>query len=176
MHLVINQSTDRTEQVTTACIDKLYNLSKSNTLDGTSYLRGSINAAAAYEDAVTFLNTTWGPDLIVTASDYYIRFADPEVESVLKTAFNKAEGEGITTQEAANTVANYFHNNTNIESFDEFRHFKNGRYSFYSCTNLESIDLGSHNSLPDFHNCNNLKYFSGINSDEGVLTIPEEVT
>lgn len=175
MHLVINQPTDRTEQVTGACIDKLYNLSKSDTLDSTSYLRGSINAAGAYEDAVTFLNTMWGPDLIVTAGSYYIRFADPEVESVLKTALNKAEGEGITTQEAAVTdLGTTFQNNTDISTFYELKYFKGG--DFTGCSNLEGVDVSGMTPIPRFNGCSKLAYFNGPNSEIGVLDVSENTT
>lgn len=175
MHLVINQPTDRTEQVTGACIDKLYNLSKSNTLDATSDLRGSINATSAYEDAVTFLNTMWGPNLIVTAGAYYIRFADPEVESVLKTALNKTEGEGITAQEAAITdLGNTFQNNTDINTFYELKYFKSGNFS--GCSNLEGVDVSGMTKLPSFNNCSNLAYFNGPNSEMGVLDVSENTT
>ena len=167
MHLEIKQANDRTEQVSSTCINKLYNLSENGLLDATSDLRGNINATAAYEDAVTFLNTMWGPNLIVTASAYYIRFADPEVESVLKTALNKAEDEGITTQEASNTVANYFQNNTDIESFDELKYFKIGNYNFSGCTNLESVDITD--KYGSFNNCTNLVNWYGGRKPDGYL-------
>lgn len=179
MHLEIKQANDRTEQVSSTCIDKLYNLSKNGLLDATSDLSGSINAASAYEDAVTFLNTMWGPNLIVTASAYYIRFADPEVESVLKTILNKAEGEGITTQEAANsTFGNAFQNNTDIVEFDEYKYFttqKNNTPNFSGCTSLESIDLTGATKIPNFSGCSNLEYFHGRSSEAGTLIL-ENIT
>lgn len=184
MHLEIKQANDRTEQVGSTCIDKLYNLSKNGLLDATSDLRGSINAASAHEDAVTFLNTMWGPNLIVTASAYYIRFADPEVESVLKTALNKAEDEGITTQEAAATnLGTIFKNNADIESFDEFKYFISpgktlSQQAFYNCSSLERLDLSNCTSYPNeaFSNLTNLEYTGGEGSPQGVIIIPEGTT
>lgn len=176
MHLVINQSTDRTEQVTTACIDKLYNLSKNNTLDGTSYLRGRINAAAAYEDAVTYLNTVWGPDLIVSCTTEYIRFADPEVLRVL-LANNIGDDVGVTTEDAAiKTFGDAFKNNTTIVEFDEYKEFTtqktNGSVvSFEGCTALESIDLTGATTIPRFYGCTNVEYFNGRNSERGTLIL-----
>lgn len=176
MHLVINQSTDRTEQVTTACIDKLYNLSKSNTLDGTSYLRGSINAASAYEDAVTFLNTMWGPDLIVTANTYYIRFANAEVLRVL-LANNIGDDVGVTKDDAKTKVfGDIFKNNTTIVEFDEYKEFTTQKtnstnVSFEGCTSLESIDLTGATKIPRFEGCTSITYFNGKNSEAGTLTL-----
>lgn len=175
MHLVINQSTDRTEQVTTACIDKLYNLSKSNTLDGTSYLRGSINAASAYEDTVTFLNTMWGPDLIVTASAYYIRFTDSEVVNALISAGVMQEGGGLTTTQAEQVSGSL--DTSRITSFDELIYFKywneNGIPSFSNRTLLESIDLTKLERVGayQFRGCSNLKWFHGKNNEPYVLNL-----
>lgn len=58
----------------------------------------------------------WGPDLIVTASAYYIRFADPEVVRVLTARGIIPEGGSITTEQAANiTTGNgLFLNNETI--------------------------------------------------------------
>lgn len=182
MHLEIKQANDRTEQVSSTCIDKLYNLSKNGLLDATSDLRGSINATSVYEDAVTFLNTMWGPNLIVTASAYYIRFADPEVESVLKTALNKDESEGITTQEAAvANIGTLFRNNTEITSFEEFPYFTSQQArstSFTGCTALTRIDISSCSVISDgmLSGCIMLEYFNGPGSDRGVLTVPHGVT
>ena len=182
MHLEIKQANDRTEQVSSTCIDKLYNLSKNSLLDATSDLRGNINATSAYEDAVTFLNTMWGPNLIVTASAYYIRFVDPEVESVLKTALNKGEDEGITTQEAAvANIGTLFRNNTEITSFDEFPYFtaqQSRGTSFTGCTALTRIDISSCSVISGgmLSGCTMLEYFNGPGSDRGVLTVPHGVT
>lgn len=193
MHLEIKQDNDRTEQVSSACIDKLYNLSKNGLLDATSDLRGSINATSAYEDAVTFLNTMWGPDLIVTASSYYIRFADPEVLRVLTVKGIVPEGEGLTVAQAAQVSIGQatrpgpaiFYQNTTIETFDEFKYFTrwNTRQTdiyamFRGCTNLISLDLTNVVSLAyDFcRNCPSLTHFHGIDSEEGVLELNELIT
>lgn len=188
MHLVINQSTDRTEQVTTACIDKLYNLSKGNTLDSTSYLRGRINAVAAYEDAVTYLNTMWGPDLIVTSDYAYIRFADQNLLQILLDN-NIGDGTGITTAAAAAaTIGKLFEDTQNssvIQTFDELPYFKaginsnnsnNNRTWFYNCSNLTSVDitgiekLGGDKGLR-FRNCPLLKRFNGQNSVDNKMFV-----
>lgn len=149
MHLEIKQANDRTEQVSSTCIDKLYNLSKNDLLDATSDLRGSINAANAYEDAVTFLNTMWGPNLIVTAAAYYIRFDDDNVKQALLNA-GFGDGTGITTAQANVAVfGNLFSGNTDIQYFDEFEKFNaqatstNSKYSFFGCTNLKRIRIPS---------------------------------
>lgn len=184
MNLTINQNNQIIEQVTFNLIDKLYNLSKGNTLDGTSYLRGRINAAVAYEDAITYLNTMWGPDLIVTAAAYYIRFADEHVKQALLNA-NLGDGIGITTTDAESfPIDNTFKNNTDIVTFDEFKHFDkantNGTYNFYGCTNLQSIDLSNCTNFPNGSNapgaftdfaCTNIIHWNGINSTIGELNI-----
>lgn len=176
MHLEIKQANDRTEQVSSTCVDKLYNLSKNGLLDATSDLRGSINAATAYEDAVTFLNTTWGPNLIVTASAYYIRFADPEAEEVVKAALGKEQDEGVTPSEL-NSFRPNFNGNTVIEYFDEMKYCNPNvlNYAFKDCTNLKSIDLTNIARLSDngncFRGCINLEYFHGIDGERGVLNL-----
>lgn len=175
MHLEIKQANDRTEQVSSTCIDKLYNLSKNDLLDATSDLRGNINAASAYEDAVTFLNTMWGPNLIVTASAYYIRFADEEVVNALISAGVMQEGEGLTTTQAEQVSGSL--DTSRITSFDELIYFKywnkHGIPSFNNRTLLESIDLTNLERVNSyqFRNCNNLKWFHGKNNDPYVLNL-----
>lgn len=190
MHLEIKQANDRTEQVSSTCIDKLYNLSKNGLLDATIDLRGSINAAVAYEDAVTFLNTMWGPDLIVTASNYYIRFADPEVERVLIAKGVMQEGEGLTMAQAddlptgsGDANQSWWNSNTTIKEFDEIKYFgrlKNGAYQmgqwFTNATNLESVDLTGFTRLEGhllFEGCKNLEYFHGRNNTPNTLNLED---
>ena len=176
MHLEIKQANDRTEQVSSTCIDKLYNLSKNGLLDATSDLRGNINATSAYEDAVTFLNTMWGPNLIVTASTYYIRFVDPEAERLVKAALGKEQDEGVISSELSSFRPS-FNGNTVIEYFDEMKYCSPNvnEYAFYNCTNLKSVDLTNITQLRGngnyFSNCTNLEYFHGINGERGVLNL-----
>lgn len=175
MHLEIKQANDRTEQVSSTCIDKLYNLSKNGLLDATSDLRGSINAASAYEDAVTFLNTMWGPNLIVTASAYYIRFADPEVVNALISAGVMQEGAGLTTIQAGQVSCSL--NTSRITSFDELIYFtywnKHEIPSFSGGTLLESIDLTNLEKAGPylFRGCSNLKWFHGKNDEPYVVNL-----
>lgn len=190
MHLEIKQSVSNTEQVSAGLIDKLYNLSRSGTLDNTSSLQGRIEAAAAYEDAVTFLNTMWGPDLIVTADSYYIRFADPEVVRVLIAIGVMQEGEGLTTTQANDLPAGsgganeyLWSDNTTIKEFDEIKYFgrlKNGYHQmgqwFTNATNLESVDLTGFTFLNGyrlFEGCRNLEYFHGRNNTPNTLNLED---
>lgn len=136
------------EKVTPQTIDKMYKLTKEDSLTPAiakeSDFEGSIVSDAAYEDAVTYLRTKF-PKLTIQVIDnnYYIRFKDPEVLNVL-IANGVGDSVGITTAQAKNTnVGTMFKNNTSITSFDEFPAFQQTlqNSAFFGCTNLQSIDL-----------------------------------
>ena len=196
MNLVIKQNIDRTETVSSSLIDTLYQLTKPDLSTGqpaaNAVLVGRIQSAAAYEDAVTFLNTQFsseqdnGSDFQITVlnNNYYIRFADPAVEEVLKNALGKDESEGITAAEAtAMNLGTIFRNNVDIESFDEFRYFISpgktlSSQAFYNCSSLERLDLSNCTSYPNdaFTGLTNLEYTGGVDSPQGVIIIPEGTT
>ena len=188
MNLTIKQNNQVTEQVTSDVIDKLYNLTKEDVVNGIAAiatvlsggLKGRIEAPAAYEDAVTYLNTKFGPNLIVSALAYYIRFADHNVLSVLLNA-GIGDGNGISTSAAESaSLGTIFQNNTQIETFDELPYFTSPNYgigAFQNCTNLRRVDV-SNSGFPNFifTNCINLEYFHGPNSVQGELRIKDGVT
>ena len=136
------------EKVTPQIIDKMYKLTKEDSLTPAvakeSEFEGSIVSDVAYEDAVTYLRTKF-PKLTIQVIDnnYYIRFKDPEVLKVL-IANGVGDSVGITTAQTKNTnVGTMFKSNTSITSFDEFPAFQQTLQNdaFFSCTNLQSIDL-----------------------------------
>ena len=136
------------EKVTPQIIDKMYKLTKEDSLTPAvakeSEFEGSIVSDVAYEDAVTYLRTKF-PKLTIQVIDnnYYIRFKDPEVLKVL-IANGVGDSVGITTVQTKNTnVGTMFKSNTNITSFDEFPAFQQTLQNdaFFGCTNLQSIDL-----------------------------------
>lgn len=186
MNLTIKQNNQVTEQVTSELIDKLYNLTKEDVANGITAiatvpsggLQGRIEAPAAYEDAVAYLNTKFGPNLVVSALFYYIRFADPEVVRVLTAQGLIEEGEGLTTAQAATKVLpfNLFYNNNNIVSFYELKHFTTALNNglFKGCTNLEETDVFNRTIIPKetFFQCHKLKKFTGPDSVEGELNLP----
>ena len=167
MDLVIKQYIDRTETVSSSLIDALYYLTKPDPSTGqpaaNAVLVGRIQSAAAYEDAVSFLNTKFsaansdnGSDFQITVlnNNYYIRFADEEVVRVLTDQGVIEEGEGLTTAQAAQVkwTNEWFKNNTLISSFDEIRYFtgllqqgatgySKTERTFQGATALESIDI-----------------------------------
>lgn len=136
------------EKVTPQTIDKMYKLTKEDSLTPAvakeSEFEGSIVSDAAYEDAVTYLRAKF-PKLTIQVIDnnYYIRFKDPEVLNVL-IANGIGDSVGITTAQAKNTnIGKMFKSNTSITSFDEFPAFQQTLQdgAFFGCTNLQSIDL-----------------------------------
>lgn len=146
--IVIKQNNQITERVSSELIDLLYNAAKEDgALTNDSGFQGCIKATAAYEDAVQYLNTKYGPNLIVECDTSYIRFGDPEVFSVLMDN-NIGDGVGITKEVANNTdIGSLFANNTTIESFNELKYFKvptwRNPVDLRGCSNLTCIDLGS---------------------------------
>lgn len=153
------------EKVTPQTIDKMYKLTKEDSLTPAiakdSEFEGSIISDVAYEDAVTYLRTKF-PKLTIQVIDnnYYIRFKDPEVLKVL-IANGIGDSVGITTAQAKNTnVGMMFKSNTSITSFDEFSAFQQTLQNdaFFGCTNLQSIDLSQATYINDraFKDCTNL--------------------
>ena len=153
------------EKVTPQTIDKMYKLTKEDSLTPAvakeSEFEGSVVSDVAYEDAVTYLRTKF-PKLTIQVIDnnYYIRFKDPEVLKVL-IANGVGDSVGITTAQAKNTnVGTMFKSNTSITSFDEFHAFPQTlqNSAFFGCTNLQSIDLSQaiyiHKSV--FKDCTSL--------------------
>lgn len=153
------------EKVTPQTIDKMYKLTKEDSLTPAvakeSEFEGSIVSDAAYEDAVTYLRTKF-PKLTIQVIDnnYYIRFKDPEVLKVL-IANGVGDSVGITTLQAKNiNVGTMFKSNTSITSFDEFPAFQQTlqNSAFFGCTNLQSIDLSQamHINGSAFKDCTSL--------------------
>lgn len=157
--LVIKQNTQLRENVSSAVIDKLYNLAYENqslnidpeVTSGANDIVGWIKPTAAYADAVAFLTAKF-PNLTIdiAPNDCYIRFADNEVKNVLLSK-GLGDGIGITKGQATNIVdlgtsysTSYFRGNTSIETFDELGQFGVRTLygaAFQDCTNLRSIDL-----------------------------------
>ena len=153
------------EKVTSQTIDKMYKLTKEDSLTPAivkeSEFEGSIVSDAAYEDAVTYLRTKF-PKLTIQVIDnnYYIRFKDPEVLKVL-IANGVGDSVGITTVQTKNTnVGTMFKSNTTITSFDEFPAFQQTlqKDAFFGCTNLQSIDLSQATYINEraFRDCTSL--------------------
>jgi len=58
-HLYIEQATDKTEEVNSSIISKLYELAISGDLDNTSNLKGRLHSNTAKEKHVTYLNNNF---------------------------------------------------------------------------------------------------------------------
>lgn len=99
----------------------------------------------------------------------YIKFEDAEVERVLMKHGVSSDGIGITYADAekVTSIGTWFRNNTDIESFNELRYFKNVKSfvmgAFYGCTNLKEIDMINVSSMQygypfygAFENCQSL--------------------
>ena len=103
--LTITQSTQQSEQVSSAVIEKLYRLALTSTVEDenssfTMSLQGNISAPAAWEDSVTYLRAKF-PSLTINIPEgkYYIRFNDSVVGEFCKTAYG--DGTGVTKSDAS---------------------------------------------------------------------------
>lgn len=168
--LNIQQSTQSSETVTSALIEKLYNLAINSTVEDENNslemsLTGSIYTNAAYETSVQYLREKF-PNLTITVRDnnFYIKFADSEVERVLVNHVS-SDGIGMSKTDAQNLTTlpvQLFKDNTTIQTFDELRLFGNieiGGECFRNATNLSSIDLTNVTRVKgsnSFEKCRNL--------------------
>jgi hypothetical protein len=58
-HLYIEQATDKTEEVNSSIISKLYELAISGDLDETSDLKGRLHSVRGYDTEVSYLTQTF---------------------------------------------------------------------------------------------------------------------
>lgn len=143
-HLRIEQNNIQ-ENVSSAVIEKLYELAISGDLDASSNLAGNIHTTATYQEYIDTLTTAY-PDLTISATNIYLSFADPEVTRILSSQFS-GDGIGITQSElySITSLRNAFRNNTTIQYFDDLDKLSGvgvlSPYEFQGCTNLKSIDL-----------------------------------
>jgi hypothetical protein len=113
---------------------------------GNPVIEGTINIAGSiYEDTEEAVKSKYPNIVLNVLGGYYLRFADPEVLSVL-LANGVGDGVGITKEAAAEvtSIGKWFKDNTTITSFDELRFFAVEQISaqaFYGCSNLNNIDL-----------------------------------
>lgn len=146
MNITITQDNSRVETLGSngaSIIQKLYELAidSNNTLT----LRGNVSSPSAYEEAVTYLNNTYGPDFTVSATKVYMRFEDVNVQNVLKDT-NVGDGIGVLAADFTTTTRLNpelsFNDNTNITSFPELCK-ANFNYlpSFNGCTNLRVLGI-----------------------------------
>ena len=152
-HLKLKQNSN-TEIVTSAIIEKLYQLVSNNTLDSSSSLSGNLQSPHAFEDSVDYLTKNY-PNLSINITDgKYIRFKDSAVAALCLS--NWGDTVGVTTTKAASigSIGTIFKNNTNIVSFDELEKFsiltQLATQAFSYCTLLSSIKLPS--SLTTIYN------------------------
>ena len=154
-HLRIEQSQSSVENVNIDTIEKLYQFAKiSNVEDQNNnfsmYLSGNISSSRAYEDSVLYLRQKF-PNLIISVQDnnYYIRFADSEVERILVESSLCSDGIGFSIADATSVIQipqNLFTNNSTIETFNELNKFGSiiiGSSAFYNCSGLKKINLST---------------------------------
>ena len=160
MNITITQDNSRVEVLGSngaSIIEKLYKLAidPNNTLT----LEGNITSTSAYGYQVDYLNTNYGPDFIVNATNRYIHFEDPNMESYLASMGIGDNGKTTEAQAAAvTTIANA--PNSTIIKFNELRYFTSiteskggfnssntGACSFYNWTALQEIDISNFTSL-----------------------------
>lgn len=150
---------------------------------GHAHINGNITTQAAYRDDVEYLTTRFnGGDegrLDITVNNWYIKFASPEVQSVLATRIG--DGVGVTETAASSTeLTNVFRNNQTSATFLEFKYFtatlrKWGgvnppEATFEQWSGLTAIDFAhASEQIPTripaytFKDCTNLTTVSGAN-------------
>ena len=131
MHLEIKQTPDKIEIVSTAVVEKLYDLSYENEstdtvskLDETSTVSGHIQANAAYEDSVVYLHAKF-PNLHITIpnNNYYIRFKDKEAERVCIAKWGDDVGVTKRRLETVSDIHSLFWNNFDVKSLEDLANF-----------------------------------------------------
>lgn len=142
-------------------------------------VEGSLHCLTAmYQQDIDELNETF-PNLVVTGSTIYIRFADARVQSKCATAYGDGTGTTKAAAEAVTSMGTTFINDTQITSFNELEYFKNafgansGYAAFRSCSSLISVRLpdGATNIKGElFRDCGNLE---SINLPVSIVSIEQ---
>ena len=179
MNITIVQDSSRQELLGSSgasIIEKLYQLAID--FNNTLTLEGNIISTNAYGYQVDYLNTNYGPNFIVNATNRYIHFEDPNMESYLASMGIGTNGKVTEAQAAAVTVIANASNST-ITKFNELKYFTNiteskggwsgtnsGNCSFYQWTALEEVDVSNFTSIghksgyaykDTFYSCSSLK-------------------
>ena len=158
MNITITQDDSRVEVLGSngaSIIEKLYKLAidPNNTLT----LEGNISSTSAYGYQVDYLNTNYGPDFIVSTTNRYIDFVDPEFKRIVIEKYS-TDGVGVTQAQlnaitsigdpgTSGTFANAITNNTTLTSLADLLKFK-GLTSFpqglgYGDTNVTEVGIPS---------------------------------
>lgn len=162
------------ENINSRIISKLYNLAinQNNTV---SY-SGNLYSSTGYGEMIDYLNTTFGPDLVITVptEGRFIKFVDSNVESALQYMLGLTSSEGITETMAgemviAAGVTNKLKSNLDIINFPEFKYFTYFNTNppaelFRGSSNLTNINLSNVTKTSNYE-------FSSTNL-QGALSLP----
>ena len=158
-HLYIEQATDKTEEVNSSIISKLYELAISGDLDKTSDLKGRLHSTLGYDTEVTYLNEHFS-DLHIQVDKALLPFKDMTLCNALVNSLSQyntswarqiASDQGFTRETAAlveNDYQNKFWNCgydwTKCKSFMELAYFtKINSSANVQWKNLEEIDCSN---------------------------------
>lgn len=154
-HLRIEQNNIQ-ENVSSAVIEKLYQLATSGDLDASSNLAGNLYVSATYQEYIDALcKTQQNPDglfedLTIVPSKIYIWVKDDAVRQACANSWG--DGVGVTAAQAASLTWLYeaFKNNTDLTDATFFKYF----------TGLDQVSLDSHGWIGGiscvFDGCSNL--------------------
>lgn len=160
-HLRIEQNNIQ-ENVSSAVIEKLYELAISGDLDASSHLAGNLYVPATYQEYIDILTDQTNPkfrDLTITAGSIYIMFADPEVGRVMATQFGDGTNVSVSDLTGVTTLpSQLFYTNSNVSTFNELKNLRGitaiGQNCFAGST-IQSITLDNITTVYSFafHNC-----------------------
>ena len=175
-HLRIEQNNIQ-ENVSSAVIEKLYELASSGDLDNTSNLAGNLYTTGTYQYYVDLLTTEF-PDLTITASQYFAYFADPEVARIMTATYgNNGELYDSDLVGVPSLADRLFRDNTTIQTFNELSRYRSivslGSQCFKGCSNLQEISLNNITTLGSndcFQDCSSLEEVT-VNSSLNVIPL-----
>lgn len=141
----IDITTNKSQTLTKNDFDRLVALAKNANVDGSqTECDVTLTFTGAYKDDIETFNKTF-PNVDINILVEYIRFADPEVEEILKqNNLIPIDGAILSDLEKITSIGNYFIGNNIISSFDELGYTKIGfigNNAFENCTNLKSVSL-----------------------------------
>lgn len=149
------------ESVSQNLLNKIYELSNSNSLDNLSSIIGRVDVNYLHDKYFDYLVNRYSQLRIIINIDKLIKFEDPIVEQILLDNNLGISGVGIPYSNNITTIPS-FKNNTDIVSFNELKLFTNVKNipsdCFNGCTNLQSIDISNITTMGQrpFYNCTSL--------------------